>query len=83
MASEVNSEGVSEETPDENCETCYCSDCGVDIGTPKIQRSRAGYYIGTSCHCEPQARWSEEYYPSFQMAADALNNNSYTLRPNP
>ena len=61
----------------------HCTDCGLDVKTPKVQESAAGFYVGTFCNCGPYARWSVEYFGSHANAEKALNEGSYTLRPNP
>lgn len=46
----------------------------------QVCKSAAGYYIGTMDEDGPNCRLSEEYYPSFDEAQEALNNKTYTER---
>ena len=54
-----------------------------------VMHSNAGYYIGRELttlddgFVVPYSRDSIEYYPSRSKAQIALDEGSYTLRPNP
>ncbi len=47
-----------------------------------VMQSAAGYYIGREELVTgfPYSRESVEYYPTFEAAADALKNKTYTVR---
>ncbi len=47
-----------------------CSDCKKRL-EPKVMRSPAGYYIGTSCDCGPYSRESD-YFKDREAAEKAL-----------
>jgi hypothetical protein len=57
------------------------ADCELPL---EILKSAAGYYLGT-CHLEqgPFSRESEEYFPSAQVAQNALESGAWTQRRNP
>jgi hypothetical protein len=48
-----------------------------------VLNTNAGWYIGTSDAEGPCSRESLEYYPSFEDAQTALDNDSWTQKPNP
>lgn len=48
-----------------------------------VYRSAAGYYIGTMNEDGPCSRESVEYYPTSEMAAKALEDNTFTQRDYP
>lgn len=60
-----------------------CVDCGRDLPV-EVQHSAAGYYIGQWCPVDgPYSRLSQEYYSTFMLAQDALDNNTFTMRQHP
>ena len=55
-----------------------CPDCSEKL-IPKVMRSNAGYYIGTSCCCGPYSRESG-YYKTKQEADVALTSGNIDWR---
>lgn len=54
-----------------------CEGCGVDVLTRlAVQRSGAGFYVGTACDCGPYSRESG-YYRTSAEAQAALASGSY------
>jgi len=54
-----------------------CDECNVEVLTRLgVQRSGAGYYVGTTCECGPYSRESG-YYRTGAEAAEALASGSY------
>ena len=47
-----------------------CPECGHKY-LPRVMKSAAGFYVGTSCTCGPFSRESE-YYATEQAARDVL-----------
>lgn len=59
--------------------TDKCSDCGVELKL-EVQRSAAGYYIGTQCDCGPYSRESD-YFDKRDDAQKALDAWDTTTTP--
>ncbi|HBD1844121.1 TPA: hypothetical protein KIA93_000327 [Salmonella enterica] len=56
--------------------------CGLDLPL-QILHSAGGYYIGTfNNELGPVSRESQEYYPSFERAQQALEMGTWTQREN-
>ena len=56
---------------------------GVDMEL-RVMRSAAGYYLGTSDHDgSPFSRESQEYWPTFEQASDALHSDEWAQKLNP
>ncbi len=50
----------------------------------QVLKSGAGFYIGTGAEDgEPVSRESRDYYKTFQLAADALQNGTWTQMEHP
>lgn len=47
----------------------------------EVLRSAAGFFLGTSEQGLPFSRESEEYWPTAEAASGALNNGTWTQRP--
>jgi len=60
-----------------------CEDCGRELPI-EVQHSAAGYYIGQWCPVDgPYSRISQEYFKSYELAAEALHNETFTMRQHP
>lgn len=46
----------------------------------QILESASGFYIGTADESGPISRESEDYYPTAEVAAQALEYNAWTQR---
>lgn len=54
-----------------------CEECRVDALTRlAVQRSSAGWYVGTTCDCGPYSRESG-YYAAEALALEALRSGTY------
>lgn len=53
--------------------------CGRQLPL-QVLKSAAGYYIGTADEDGPFTRESIEYWPSADLAADALRNGTWTQK---
>jgi hypothetical protein len=57
--------------------------CNVELPL-RVLKSQSGYYIGThSDEDGPMSRESEEYFPTQQAAQVALEEGSWTQKPEP
>jgi len=61
----------------------FCPDCGKEMPV-EVLRSSGGYYIGQTCLIDgPWSRLSEQYYKTFEIALQALENETFTMRQHP
>lgn len=57
--------------------------CGEQLPL-QVLESGAGFYIGTRDEIgDPVSRESQEYYKTSQLAADALQNGTWTQKAHP
>lgn len=63
--------------------TDHCIDCGRKLPI-KILHSDAGYYIGQWCEQDgPYSRISQEYFKSMDLAQEAWDKDTFTMRQHP
>lgn len=53
--------------------------CGFQLPV-QVMSSAGGFYIGTAEGCMPISRESVEYWPSEEVATDALKTGSWTQK---
>ena len=64
------------------CGVLALQHCGVRLPL-QVLCSGAGFYIGTADDEGPCSRESVEYFPTREIADDALKSCAWTQKPNP